>query len=398
MNFFERLKAGNFMGTVYEAGLGVPFVNYLTSLDGCSEVLFIGNCPYNKLPQQGVFQVMGTPGLRSVSEQAVIKMAEFQWQSFSDAIAEQGKTPFTVSVSGSYKKPDERGESHGWICVRTKHFTNTCHFRIPPDCSRVEAIDYTLHVIKWFLTQTLLRGNGDWTRALEEYGEYGINGECPIDVINAPGASTKDLLNLCKRDNPLLFSNDGRMIRAVDIIRLPIPWLRGSFNPMTLRHTSMADAVDPSGSCLELSLTNARKGSPDPEDIAHRIRMANVGGRGIMVTMGCPTFVEFDALLASLGAPEERQYAMGADTYNAVVSPEWCPGDDFLAPLKRAQITVFTRPDCPLQHTKNSDHLNLTVNNETVLAEASSTNSRETLENLDPRVLQYIKDYGLYGH
>ncbi len=385
MSFFKDLQDFGYMMSISEVGLGVPMANYLTDHSGASKVLFRSRSDYAK--ESSIFHGAANPP-RAVSRENVSLVAAHEWSQSALEIERMGYTPIIVSVSGAHKREHERGESHGWICVRTpREGEQFCHFRLHKNASRNAAIRKTLEVLKGFITHAVFFP-GSWNDGVKRLMRH-----ADVDVIDSTTLRRVDALHLCTKDNPIVWDSSGKMVRAVDVIRENPRWYRGSFDPITSRHQIMAEKPN---TVLEISLTNARKNTVPLLDIADRIEMIRRVGLPVMITKGRPTFVDFDEMLDGLGAPDSRFYTMGSDTFNAVVSDRWCPTPDYLAPLRCHNLTVYHRPGEPVEMTKNAEDLTVTIVEDAREAFVSSTNSRKTLDGLDSRVLEYIEAFKLY--
>ena len=327
--FFHYLNLSPWKIAVSEVGLGVPFTGLMTSIAGASKTLVYSECAYAKGLQPDI-------GKGSISREMAGAMADALWEKCEEFHSDHFAT---VAVTGAHKQSNEIGETHAWICVRVGEQKSFTHFKLPKAHGRESAISITCHLTAWLLDGILLK-----PRPFDQWCAYLPEVEPPIaiDVLPAHGITIGSMLEQCAPDNPLVY-HDGMFQRATPYLRKKdLRVYRGSFNPPTLAHQAMGEDA-----LFELSLTNVRKEEVDPSDIADRLIMLDRIGVPVLITKGLGYFVELhEMLLRHQFAMSEITYIVGGDTFRDIVSPEYMPTDNFIAPLQqRAKFWVYNEPN-----------------------------------------------------
>jgi nicotinic acid mononucleotide adenylyltransferase len=406
--FWNLLHASPWMGMVCETGLGMPFTDACTKIPGASGTLLYSESPYNKKMQPDI-------GRPSVSREMAEHLAQRLWSkiesAFSNDILQANR--FALAVTGAYKRPDERGQTHGWVCLKTGSSsgeirTHTMHFTIPKregggkeplnspewtknstEISREEAIRRTLKIVSRFVAECL---------ELEQHTETGNHfGPGPywgIDVYNHhDGVDLEDHLRLVNKTNPLVY-HAGEFHRAQSYLRKYTRIMRGSFNPIHDWHLEMGGKK-----CLyEISLSNARKGQVRFDDLAHRVKMLDLMGVPVLITTGHGTFVELNRMLRHLGLEEEIIYVVGMDTMHAIVHDHYIPHEGYLDHLK-AGVHFEAWSRYGIDNTIENDRgLSIEVKSTENRKHHSSTAARDGEHDHVPEpVSQYIIENKLYN-
>jgi len=386
LEFAVELNASPWMGSVYEAGFGIPFqYNYL-NIPGASRTILLTECRYNKafqpvLPNgRGGFQ-------RSVSHQMVEAISNekldylfdtIEDDIFSDHAGGSGlkEMPplFSLTVSGAQSGSSSRGASHGWVNLSVAipdqpvrnfafHFFNHKQNRtwvedeewfpvaydtgMPPeghweysDVTREEAGAELVRLIQWFMEKILLKKYESWNDAIDAMPKSKI---MRVDVIRADDISIEEHLKLARQDTPLVY-HDGEFKRPVDYLRRYDRIYRGSFNPITETHHTIGE-----GALFEISLNNIRKAASPLNDIAGRLEEVSLCDHPVLVTDGMPAFVSLDHLLTERGG-KNFQYIVGMDTFNAIVADKYNPTKHYLGQFygEGSSFIVVPREDMVL--------------------------------------------------
>src|SRR5690606_13769007 len=96
-------------GMISEVGFGIPFAYNFLGLPGASSTILYANSPYSRAFQTDV--------KRSVSKEAVAAMVD----KLQDSCPESERTGpmFYLAISGAHKPYGDRGDSHGWMALKT---------------------------------------------------------------------------------------------------------------------------------------------------------------------------------------------------------------------------------------------------------------------------------------
>jgi nicotinic acid mononucleotide adenylyltransferase len=297
MTLAKLFKSG-YEGVISEVGIGVPLQAAILAEPGASNFLLMGLTPYNQ-----AFQPKN--GGRSVSETMVVQMAQIAFnQAKTHGFPRSGKKLFSVAISGAHVNNHTSGaETHAWMCVMKANDIYLAHF-VFNGGSRKTCIALMRSAGLDFLGRALV---GDKPPSS---GGWRYN----IDVLRWPNMTLEDKLKLTEgNEGPVYFDARGNMQRPADLIRQAKAVYRGSFNPPTNSHIEIGgDAL------FEICRMNARKGSIDNADLAHRIRMLNLLGKGVLVTQSCSRFVQLAEQLERRGGKLDIEYIMGMDTFNRV--------------------------------------------------------------------------------
>lgn len=386
--FIKKLNDSEWMGTVAEVGLGVPFTNELLRYSGASKTLLNQRCPYGRLYQDWDDD--------AVSRDAVLSMSNDDYNSYQK-ISHYNESRidniFHLAVSGAYKKIDERGQTHGWIAVRTSKKISFCHFWIAKGTSREEAFSISSDIVQWFLDKILF-DECDWKTHITNRPQKC----CDIDVIDDKSISFEDHMLLLNRNNPLFIDIEGKFDRAVDAMRTYDCIYRGSFNPITLAHLSIAHN---GASCeeltlFEISVTNARKGTIDFADLKHRVNMLNLCHKPILITSLKPTFAELHELIRQYNP--KPIYIVGSDTFNAICDEKYIPKTDFLDKLaQESKFRVSNREGFPITDNSYASKFNIQRFRHSY-EQISSTKVRNnpSVDFLPATVYDYIVKHNLY--
>lgn len=384
-DFIKKLNDSKWMGTIAEVGLGIPFTNELLSYPGASKTLLNQRCPYGEKYQDWD---------EAVSRDAVLSMANDDMRLYQK-LNRSFDTPeniFHLAVSGAHKTMNEKGQTHGWIAVRINTSISFCHFWIAKGVSRSESFEISSSITQWFLNKILFN-ECDWKTYIPTRPQKC----CDIDVIEDSSITFQEHLLLLNRNNPL-FYQDGQFDRAVGAMRGYDCIYRGSFNPVTLAHLSIAHngATCEELALFEISTTNARKGTIDFTDLQHRVNMLDLCHKPVLLTALKPTFAELHDLIREHNP--QPIYIVGSDTFNAICNDEYIPRIDFLDQLaQEAQFRVSIRTGFPIIDNEHSKKFSIRRFYHSY-EEISSTKVRQNplLDFLTPLVYDYVNKQGLY--
>lgn len=400
-DFCPALNESEWKGSLCEVGMGVPFQSQFFAESGASNTILFAHSPYNK-----AFQPMGPT--RSVSEHMSVALANNDmfklWR-----LPLKGNL-FSLAVTASHKRADERGDSHGWVSVSTWKDdvmeTHSFHFKIRKEyqveygkevkvnpVSRSFAGALYAWKIRWFLSMVLLKKWDTWGEAIDNMPRATYD-TISIDVIRSPSITIEEHLKLAKQGTPLVFEK-GKFQRPEDSLRKMNRIYRGSFNPPTKSHSSVGD-----GALFEIDISNARKGKISYEDLAHRIRMVDLTGNPTLINSGCPLFIELHRSLRERGL-EDLEYLVGVDTFNDIVNKKYIPYEGFLEPFyKGGSGKLIVVPREGVEIRKDNEFfglLNWCWFDQEYIDGCSSTSVREgDLDQVSDRVADYIRENNLY--
>lgn len=347
--FAKKLNDSSWMGTIFEAGFGVPFQAGYLEIPGASNTILATGCNYNKAfnptyldGKGGVVRTVSKEAARHFSKEKalmsdhIIRKDIEKW-SLGGASAFTVMPPiFALTVTGSHTDSNSRSGSHGWV--------DLCAVIVPgSNTSEPVVAHYSFHFfnhklahgtavtremvgadlcrfIEWFIEMVLLRSWDTWDEAIDHMPLSSI---VKIDVIDA-NLSVEEHLKLVEADTPLVYA-DGWFQRPVDYLRKYDRIYRGSFNPVTVGHLTVGE-----GALYELAIDNARKGANSLKEIAARLWELRQVEVPVLITKGCPTFVSFDHLVSERSGGKTFKYLVGADTFNAIVDDKFCPTKHYL--------------------------------------------------------------------
>lgn len=365
----NKLFKSGYEGVISEVGLGVPLQSAILGEPGASNFLLMGLTPYNQAFQPKI-------GGRSVSEAMVVQMAQIAFnQAQAHGFPRAGKKLFSLAISGAHSR-EKGAEIHAWICVMKSDNIYIGHV-VMDGGSRKTSITSMGRCALHFLECALFDkhpNRGGWRHDL--------------DVIRWPNMTLEEKLEIAGASNaPIYFDAAGNMQRATDIIRQTKAVYRGSFNPPTNAH------LDIGGNALfEICRVNARKGEVNNKDLAHRIRMLNLLGKGVLITRSCSRFVELAELLEKRGGKADIEYIMGTDTFNKVCEDALKVFMDDRDKLRKMSIVVNERDGLPISPLKEMNIRSITRHND-----FSSTRARTgDHSGISPVIGSYIKDNELY--
>lgn len=409
--FCQKLNESPWQGSICEVGVGVPFQAKYLNISGASKTILFAHTPYHR-----AFQIKDMA--RAVSENAAISLA---WRDLNKVRSEfKQDFIFALATSGSHKKPDEDGDTHGWISLvsvganqETKtvalHWQANKSFQITYagesatyPLSREAVGEYLSVLMAWFLEKTLLNTWSTWGEAIQNYPEA-LKKILWVDVIQAADMTMTEHLSLVQPNQPLVFFK-GQFRRPTEFLRRYNRCYRGSFNPPTLAHEAIGV-----GALFEVSVDNARKGKMTLDDLKHRIRMIDLIERPVLITSGVPLFVDLHKMLLKRGATC-MEYLVGVDTFNAIVDSKYIRQDDLeffrdfeVDNLKQSgKFLVIPRSDlAPVNNSyaQRIEKVMLTVEEVNHPLDSSSTAVRNgDLTLVSEKVKGYILEHGIYSH
>jgi nicotinic acid mononucleotide adenylyltransferase len=361
----QDLFNSGYEGVITEVGLGMLLTSSLMEVAGASNFILLATSPYNQAFQPDVD--------RAVSLARAKALATEGWsQAVNRGFPREGKKLFSLAITGCH---GGTGQNHAWIHLITVDGKYSFHSTYPKDTSRKNTILSVGLDTRYLLGEILIN------QRMTHENRF-------IDVIDWPSMSTEQILDI--KSDILYFAPNGQMDRPTDILRHTKKIYRGSFNPPTLAHDSIGgDAL------FSININNARKDPVCHEDLAHRIRMLNLMGRGVLVTRGPASFCEFHPWLQEYGLGEVT-YVMGSDTFNAVCEGPHSNTPEELKSLSGSSILVYVRGDDALVNNESSKVLDWTAIQGKSLT-ASSTQARVGDHSiLNNKVSTYIKENRLY--
>lgn len=365
MTLIEDLFNSGYEGMITEVGLGVPLTAMLMEIAGASKFILRAESPYNAAFQR----VSG----RAVSENNALRLALDSYNlALEKGLPREHKKLFSISLTGTH---GSHGDNHAWIAVVIGPNQWTFHFTWPKSYERKAVIELAGETCLRILHHILVQGKLNPMDTVY----YGC------DAINSDTLSVEEKLSLgC----PILyFAPSGQTERPTDVLRVTHAIYRGSFNPPTLAHAQIGgDAL------FAIDFKNARKGEIEVADMAHRVRMLNLMGKGVLVTNFAAKFVPFHERLKRRGLPDAVSYIVGSDTFKAI-----CEGPHSTPPteLEKLSGTKF------LVHLRNGDTAlpDTQLNHETfdAVGDFSSSQARSgDFSGLSVEVTNYIKEHNLY--
>lgn len=313
----EQLHASPWRGTVEEVGTGSWILALLQSVEGASQTLLWGRTSYAREMQAALY---GTKK-RSISRQTVEHWAR---QNLST-----GDTCFSLAVSGSVASSQLRGDCHAWLALALSDGRGwSFHLRLKQP-SRLEQ--------QWAL--------GEWGVLLLAQ-IAAMDACCPAELPLLEGlelelcwawhldtfANLLQSLTLLQREHTslLLFqAREGRLqpLRPLEALRgQKLLIQKGSFNPVTKAHLAMPAVVLNREAellpLLELSLSNADKGTAISQDIAHRLQMLAFQPWPIALTR-TPALYQTAELFWQEVQPLQLDFLCGEDLYQRVFEPRY---------------------------------------------------------------------------
>lgn len=402
-DFCKALNDSPWRCWVNEIGFGVPFQADFLMEPGASNTIISTASLYDKA-------VQNLGDTRSVSREGAIALANRMIDDGSKLVPIGGagyEKVFSLSVTGSHKSKDERGDCHAWICLL-------------PVVDGVKAEPYVVHVTLDKHTYTTRKECGGVIANLCEdlinsvlLGVFQEHIDVPIldafiqdyqhnyndiyiDVIEGPGMFLERKISLAGINSPIII-RDGHLVRVTDVLRKNPVIYRGSFNPPTASHITIGgDAI------YEICMTNARKDCISPEDLVHRVQMLNNLGKDVMITFDVPLFESFHGMLDILFGQDKITYVVGLDTFNAVVDPVWYDdADKALSSFEEngsGHFNVVKRDDLEVNKTQIENRMSYDIVDPGEYdVTASSTRARAgELSVCHEDTARYIEEHGLY--
>ena len=420
--FAKELNESDWMGTVYEAGFGIPFQYHYLNIPGASKTIFTTECRYHKAFQPVLLKEDGKTFQRSVSNQMVESISEKALEHVASTLNEEGIYPpplFSLTVSGAHSDASYRGASHGWVNLGVmvegviKHYS--FHFFNHKETTeeygtyfgdydldrgtyqhmvtRKEAGDDLCRFIQWFMKMVLFKHWSQWGWAIDNMPR---SKAVRIDVIRAEDLTIEDGLRLVKSDTPVVYHN-GEFKRPVDYFRKHQQVYRGSFDPPTKTHVEIGE-----GALFEISMSNARKGDLSVWDVAARVEMLSTLNCPVLITKDKPLFADLDEMLIDRGG-RCFTYLIGVDTFNAVVADKFNPNESvlqrFYEPGPHGTSNFLVVPRVGLSVTNNERSVRLTWESFNPIKDNTQSSTQARAGNLsivpDEIHKMVIKKYGI---
>lgn len=385
LEFYKKLNASPWKGSISEVGLGMEFSSNLMLVPGASNTVVSIHCDY--------MGVRTKPGVRRVSLENARREARHNFRLAEEACNNQdGIKLFGLSVTGAHY---EDRDSHGWIYLKTKEFDAHMHFSIGETESRAQLGGKVKMIIKWLMSYCLLpQDRLSWAEESRSLAFQIAN----VDVLYAPGVGDVERLMLITPENALVY-HEGKFHRVTDYLRVFHVIYPGAFNPPTEKHLTAH------GHCIyEISQRHYYKGDMSIEDLMHRMRMLDAAGKPVLLT-NAPRFVDkYD--IAACHIDWEEQFVIflvGADAWNMTIIQHQYPSIEWLhEKMPFCEFLVMEREGIDINENAVSKPFKFDViHSDPSLINHSSTAVREatTPEShpfLTEEVAAYIKAHNLY--
>jgi nicotinic acid mononucleotide adenylyltransferase len=377
--FYQDLNNSSFKGIISEVGLGIEFTAGLLRTPGASKTVLYFSCDYAGLEKMY--------GERAVSLENVTRIATANYERAITTAMEHEPLDhfFGLAISGAHYQDRD---SHGWVAVKTKNYLAYMHFSIPMNKDRSVVGEWSAHLVGWFLSGCLLNSK-PWTDHIVDYAL-----PCKIDVLYAPGVSDIERLLFLGSDSLLAYQH-GKFIRVVDILRTSDTIYSGSFNPPTIRHLEIENAL------FEISQEHVYKGSLSLEDLLHRVRMLDAAGKTILISRSA-RFIDKNRVLREYEA-KKYCFLLGADAWNATIARHQYPTDDYLGKaMGESSFEIMPRDDIQIAENGTSLHVEHQISNHVYVHNGVSSTSVRALKNpceshsLTREVADYMRRHKLY--
>jgi nicotinate-nucleotide adenylyltransferase len=369
---------------VIEAGASVPISYKLLSEPGASKIIYSTESPYSKDSFNSRFGDV----LRAVSYERVSSVINHD-----NITTDILNNVYNVIVVSSFQIGDDISQ-HGWIGIRYKDTTKYFHL-VLDHLSRKECFDHIANTVLQLL-----------------YFELDVN-KLRENRINIVYDNIEETL-ICLSKNVTLHDDISAVFTSNSIESVEtylreqenINIYKGSFNPVTLSHISIANQSE----CLfNICINTYEKGSQNIESMKHRIIMLTDLGYSVMVSTK-PLFIDSYKYL-SYYTDKDINYILGADTFNRIADTYYAENTsgisidlthNFPKNFENARFTVYTRKGYDVHILK--DHDIVTVK-EKEGNDISSTTVREKVMNkediselVDIKTKNYILTNNLYGN
>lgn len=344
----ERLHASPWRGTVEEVGTGSWIQVLLQSVEGASQTLLWGRTSYARDVQEALYGVQA----RAVSRASVEQWAR---QNLSSE-----RCCFSLAVSGCVASSQLQGDCHAWVALALSDGQGwTFHLRLRQG-SRLEQ-QWALGEFGILLLAQLV--------AFEQCRptELALPEGVILDLcwgwhLELPSNLRQSLELVQKGYTPLILFETGahqlQPVRPLEALRgKKLLIQKGSFNPPTRAHLAMALAVREQAAdllpVLELSLSNADKGTAPLQDMVHRLQMLAFQPWPVAVTR-TPALYQTAELFWQEVQPLQLDFLCGEDLYQRLFEPRYYQHlsgglEEGLARLFAciSHLWVCTRPQTP---------------------------------------------------
>ena len=403
-DILDRLNDSEWIGSISEVGMGVPFQYLYLNHPGASKTIVRTISPYHKGEQPKI------SGKKLISEEMAQSMCSVELCNILNKntfdVLSINKKVFSVAVTASHAAENDPGMSHGWISfIYTDHKNNVgdtinIHFNIKSGVSRQDAGLLYTKIIFWILNFKLLNAFENWNDAIINLNKAIDQYHIGVDIINSKTdpVPMRDHLMLAAANNFLLYFN-GKFERAVDFLRKNNQIYRGSFNPPTLAHEDNGR-----DSIFSIDMHNIRKADCSFADVEHRVNMLNILNKAVIISNGYPIFADFHKALMQNFKLKSIVYIVGCDTFNAILNKKYTPNinilSDFLRNTGAGSFIVNERNGFSLEF-KDSEYeplINYTLRTEDPhFVDISSTSVRKgNFATISGSIKKYICDNKLY--
>lgn len=328
----QKVHGSPWHGQLEEAGTGSWIQSLLQTEAGASSTLDAAYTRYARSAQQAAYP--NAPISRSVSAERVQYWATQRLKEDTTHTAHGFALSMSASLSTHNEAPGR--DHHGWVALHTTDHRQWCiHFRLhrAPRITQQLACGLLGIEILYLLSQDKLH---------PDQLDRELQNQLEIDVWqNTPSTNTETLqthLYLLQHGwSPLIYLHQGIAQRYVAPLRgKQILVAKGSFNPLTLAHSSLLDTAtqaaqtnqdskaqskQPIQPVFELTLHNVDKGSIAAQSLHHRLCMLSTQNTPVVLSL-TPTLLETKALFFHAQA-HQVDFVCGIDLYERVLLPKY---------------------------------------------------------------------------
>ncbi|PIQ23548.1 hypothetical protein COW36_13830 [bacterium (Candidatus Blackallbacteria) CG17_big_fil_post_rev_8_21_14_2_50_48_46] len=311
------LHASPWHGVLEEVGTGGWIQTLLQTVSGASQTLWAGRCSYAKEIQVTFYGEQS----RSIAQSTV--------ESWARKNLSTADKFFSLAISGAVRSGMAQGDCHAWLALALSDGRGwTLHLRLK-QAERLEQ-QFALGVLGVHLLAQLAQEDGLVLETLEipvglELDVWLAWHESPFQTYLQAG----QLMQKQPHGLLLFLPQAGRLLpmRPLEFLRgKNILLHKGSFNPVTLAHLAMPQAVLSEQPellpVLEISLNNADKGTAALDNLAHRLSMLAFQNWPVALTR-TPALYQTAELFRAEGQITQLDFVCGEDLYYRVFEPRY---------------------------------------------------------------------------